>query len=65
MKGGLHAIGNEAEITALVKRLERRGLVGLRPPLSPEEVQREFNRIRNEGRTPKGRKPKATKGAKG
>lgn len=46
----LKDIGNAAEITALIKRLERRGLVGRSAPLSPEEVEKQLNRIRNEGR---------------
>lgn len=46
----LKDIGNAAEITALVKRLERRGMVGRTAPLTEEEIERQLNRIRNEGR---------------
>lgn len=46
----LKDIGNGAEITALVKRLELRGLVRRGRALSAAEVEAEFNKIRNEGR---------------
>jgi hypothetical protein len=50
MKGALRSIGREAVITALVKRLERRGLIQRTPPLTEVEVMKAFNKIRNAGR---------------
>lgn len=65
MKGIFPGLGSAAEIAAMVMRLKRRGLVGLKPPLTPDEVDQEFNRIRNKERKPTSKEQKATKGAKG
>ena len=44
----MRELGNANEITAMVKRLELRGLVGRKAALTDAEIARELTKIKND-----------------
>jgi hypothetical protein len=50
VKDTLKELGSRKDLLATVSRMRAKGLIRVPRPLTAEEVEREFNRIRNDGR---------------
>jgi hypothetical protein len=50
MKPLIYSIGSAEEIAAMVRRMEKRGQLSRPEPLTRAQVEKVFNKLRNDGR---------------